>query len=73
MPTGAARPWLRGLPCPQAGGVEASNAGRLSGVGKALGQGLREFREEAKVEDEESADDGSDSDEEKAKEEETSS
>ncbi|MCZ6545348.1 MAG: twin-arginine translocase TatA/TatE family subunit [Chloroflexi bacterium] len=48
-------------------------AGRLSGVGKALGQGLREFREEAKVEDEESADDGSDSDEEKAKEEETSS
>ncbi len=48
-------------------------AGRLSGVGKALGQGLREFREEAKVEDEESADAGSDSDEEKAKEEETSS
>lgn len=24
-------------------------AGRLAGVGKALGQGLREFREEAKV------------------------
>ncbi len=48
-------------------------AGRLSGVGKALGQGLREFREEAKVEDEESADAESDSDEEKAKEEETSS
>lgn len=26
-------------------------AGRLAGVGKALGQGLREFREEARVED----------------------
>ncbi len=48
-------------------------AGRLSGVGKALGQGLREFREEAKVEDEESATDKSADDEEKAKEEETSS
>ncbi len=52
-------------------------AGRLSGVEKALGQGLREFREEAKVEDEsatdESATDESADDEEKAKEEETSS
>ena len=29
-------------------------AGRLAGVGKALGTGLREFRQEAKVEPEES-------------------
>ena len=47
-------------------------AGRLSGVGKALGQGLREFREEAKVEDNKSSDDGA-SEDEPAKEEEKSS
>ena len=38
-------------------------AGRLAGVGKALGTGLREFREEARTDNEEGAegaDDGTD-------------
>lgn len=38
-------------------------AGRLAGVGKALGTGLREFREEARTSDSET-DDDNDSDEE---------
>lgn len=38
-------------------------AGRLAGVGKALGTGLREFREEARTTDSEQADDDDDSDE----------
>mgnify|MGYP001226051484 CR=1 FL=1 len=52
-------------------------AGRLSGVGKALGTGLREFREEAKVPPgEEGAEEGAEEAEEgseAAKEEEKSS
>ena len=48
-------------------------AGRLSGVGKALGQGLREFREEAKVEPGEEGDGESEAEESTAKEEEKSS
>lgn len=36
-------------------------AGRLAGVGKALGTGLREFREEARTSDSETNDDGDDS------------
>ena len=51
-------------------------AGRLSGVGKALGTGLREFREEAKVPPGEEGEDGENSAEEEteaAKEEEKSS
>ena len=50
-------------------------AGRLSGVGKALGTGLREFREEAKVPPGEEGDDESKAEEatEAAKEEEKSS
>lgn len=38
-------------------------AGRLAGVGKALGTGLREFREEARTSDSET-DDDNDNDEE---------
>ena len=38
-------------------------AGRLSGVGKALGTGLREFREEAKVEPGEEGDGDGESEE----------
>jgi sec-independent protein translocase protein TatA len=49
-------------------------AGRLSGVGKALGTGLREFREEAKVEPGEEGDEESaQASEETPKEEEKSS
>ena len=33
-------------------------AGRLTGVGKALGQGLREFREEASTKNDDEADEG---------------
>lgn len=39
-------------------------AGRLAGVGKALGTGLREFREEARTSDSETDDDGDSGDEE---------
>ncbi len=35
-------------------------AGRLAGVGKALGTGLREFREEARTSDSEDEDDAGD-------------
>ncbi len=35
-------------------------AGRLAGVGKALGTGLREFREEARTSDSEDQDDNGD-------------
>ena len=38
-------------------------AGRLAGVGKALGTGLREFREEARTSDSEAEGDEDDSDE----------
>lgn len=38
-------------------------AGRLAGVGKALGTGLREFREEARTSDSEEEGDEEDSDE----------
>ena len=50
-------------------------AGRLSGVGKALGTGLREFREEAKVPPGEEGEGDADAEEssEAAKEEEKSS
>ena len=48
-------------------------AGRLSGVGKALGTGLREFREEAKVEPGEEGADEADESPEATKEEEKSS
>ncbi len=49
-------------------------AGRLAGVGKALGTGLREFREEAKVEPgEEGGEESATAAEEKPKEEEKSS
>lgn len=41
-------------------------AGRLAGVGKALGQGVREFREEARNPSSEDEDELADSDEEKA-------
>ncbi len=37
-------------------------AGRLAGVGKALGTGLREFREEARTSDSEEAEEDGDSD-----------
>jgi sec-independent protein translocase protein TatA len=50
-------------------------AGRLAGVGKALGTGLREFREEAKVPGEEGAEEdsaGEEKAEEKAEEEKSS-
>ena len=38
-------------------------AGRLAGVGKALGTGLREFREEARTPNPEEADDSEDGEE----------
>jgi sec-independent protein translocase protein TatA len=43
-------------------------AGRLAGVGKALGTGLREFREEAKVPGEEGAESEESASEENAEE-----
>jgi sec-independent protein translocase protein TatA len=48
-------------------------AGRLSGVGKALGTGLREFREEAKVPPGEEGEDEAEESTEATKEEEKSS
>ncbi len=47
-------------------------AGRLAGVGKALGTGLREFREEAKVPGEEGDESEDSASEEKAEEEKSS-
>ncbi|HJN92854.1 MAG TPA: twin-arginine translocase TatA/TatE family subunit [Dehalococcoidia bacterium] len=47
-------------------------AGRLAGVGKALGTGLREFREEAKVPGEENGESEESSAEETAEEEKSS-